>query len=66
MIPRTALNCPAPPSISSRSGKAGGAPSPASLAACSFNARPKRRSSTSRIIAKSSPGAIGPRIEYLR
>ena len=36
------------------------------LAACSRSARPNRRSSTSRIIAKSSPGAIGPRIANLR
>ena len=53
MIPATADTCPAPPSISSRSGQASDWRS-----GSSFSRWEKRRVRTSRIMPKSSPGVI--------
>ena len=68
-MPRTALTWPWPPSIRIRSGQAGSASSlssPVSVASlsprlgmpCSLISREKRRSITSRIMPKSSPGVM--------
>ena len=56
MISRAAESWPAPPSTSTRSGRANPASSPEIPSSSSFTSRAKRRRSTSFIIPKSSPG----------